>query len=255
MKLQFSYYHRRRPIDRLVLLIGSYIRCSIRRLTILSVLTIIALPAHGSGRLQYFSTGDGVGNQEVNFEIFEDRIQASKRKNGNAFLYDGKFGRGGGFSMDYYTLSEIYDHPSVSLPIEKNDFYMLSLGYRYHFPLNFYLGAAAGIIVVEHNYFNDKITFLPSLAPAFTFGWTYVSPIKLAFGIHFLRTSATTLTSDDLLKNRLTGLAGGALCDPSINPISINPEDCDEVQAQAAETKEVDDFNMNLFGITLGFAW
>jgi len=261
MKIQFFYW--RRSIDGFVILIGGFIKKFIgrliRRLIILSALTIITLPAYGSGRLQYFLTGEGVSNgaQEVNFRVFEDRTTSPDTKNGNAFLYDSRFGRGGAFSMDYYSLSETYNYGNPR-PAERNEFYMLSLGYRHHLPFDFYLGAAGGIIVVEHNYLNDRTSFLPTFTPAITFGWTYVSPIKLAFGIHFLRTSATKLTSTDAFTNRLTSLAGSALCDENnIDPISgivpINQEDCDQLEDD--ETTEVDNFNMNLFGITVGFAW
>lgn len=244
MKAQFCY-GRRRVHNSLATLAACF--------TTLLILTVIASPAYGSGQVRYFLTGDSLSDsaQKVTLDIFEDQSNKPDKRNGWAFLYDSKT-RGGGFSLDYYALSETYDDNDMK--IREDTVNLLALGYRLHFPLHFYFGIAAGIADVEHTFMEEKTSFLPTLTPTFTVGWSYISPIKLTFGIHLLRTSARTLTSDDGFQNRILAGVRNPLCDNPDPNNPLPPDACEQIEDDS-ETKKVDDFDVNLIGITIGFAW
>ena len=212
-----------------------FILRSLKRLmAVLCISMVFTLPAaNASGRLQYLLGGDSFrdGSQKINFDVLRDEMQDPDINAGFGFLYDSNFRRGGAFSVDYYSLSETSNQGA---PDEiDNTFHLFSLGFRYHLPLNLYLGLAAGGVQAQHEFARKTTRFRPAILPVYTFGWTYISPFKLAIGLHLLRTSPTKLESDEAI----------------IGPFSILADILNE------DGTEVEDFTINMVGLTIGFAW
>ena len=137
------------------------------------------------GSFNFYLTGSSL--QSVSFDGKNSSDNFEERR-GSAFLFDFLFKGKHAITLDIYSLSE-----KKKDVVDMDSYSLVSMGYRYHFPFGFYLGAGIPIRLSAQVTLNTEqklvdfrsYNYISATLPI-TFGYSRVFPSGFTLGAHAL---------------------------------------------------------------------